>query len=101
MKPWMEKHTFLLNWAWKLSIPLALLLGNYMISYFGIETRAHAKETFQDKNEQVTINTNNLSLIQAQNLEIAKMKQRQLVDHENIAQMHKLHKLYWKEYPAE
>lgn len=52
-KDWIEKHYVILNIVWKFLIPVSLflgsLMGNYFISFYGIETKASAAQTYATK----------------------------------------------------
>jgi hypothetical protein len=102
-KDWMERNAFWLHWLWKFLIPVALLLGSalgsYFISYFGIETKVHAAETYQTKADALQS-----AIVQAKTEDefkrlLIEFRIRQVVDRKEIVKLNNGHNYSTEDYP--
>jgi CBS domain containing-hemolysin-like protein len=103
MRNWIEKSEWWLIWVIRLMYPTAIIiglaLGNYLIAYFGIETKAHATETYLQKTEQAQFNTNTVTLLKEQDKMIDLMVRRSVIDREHIVILNQKHNIPTKDYP--
>jgi hypothetical protein len=95
-RDWLEKHEWWLVWLVRFLYPVALFcglaVGNLLIGYFGIETKAHAAETYVNKIDQDKINMEYKRLL-------VEFGIRQKVNRASIVTLNQKHGIPTPDYP--
>jgi hypothetical protein len=98
MRNWIEKNYSILKLV---LAPLALIIGLGLISYFGIETKAHALETYVSKTEQEKTTGKIVTALERLDKLEALQNKRQIIDRKHIVALNHKHGIPTEDYPIE
>ena len=97
MRNWIEKNNTILK---VFLIPVSIIIGLGLISYFGVETRTHAAEVYVTKMEQEKTMLKATTAIERLDRLEAIQLERQAIDRRQIVELNNRHNIPTSDYPV-